>query len=169
MLQVHPTTPPCTSQQNRDDVQKESFKNREVDAKTMGLLQTYKEETSCNDAVCKITCLQWSYHISTASFLALSGNICTLSWRGLHIRTLNEEAYALGFIFKGVPNHHSCLVEKHIQQKAHAAVNSLAKSCSHAWQGESINGARSCHFLVCPLFIQRPILTPSGATDICFM
>lgn len=36
-------------------------------------------------------------------------------------------------------------------------MSSPAESCCHAWRGEFTSGARSCHFLKRPLFIQRPV------------
>lgn len=70
---------------------------------------------------------------------------------------------------KWVLNHPSYLVKKHILQKADAPVNSSAKSCSHARQGESTSGDQSCHFPNRPLFMQRPVLTVFGAASSCCM
>lgn len=65
---------------------------------------------------------------------------------------------ALFIIFKGVTNHPSCLAKKHVLWKVDSALNSSIKSCSRAQQGKFTSGAH-CHFLRCPLFIQRPVFT----------
>uniref|UniRef100_A0A224Y7P1 Uncharacterized protein n=1 Tax=Rhipicephalus zambeziensis TaxID=60191 RepID=A0A224Y7P1_9ACAR len=60
-------------------------------------------------------------------------------------------------------NHPAGLVRKHTLQMAATAMNTSAKSCCRTRQGELRSGARSCHFLRRPLFMQMPVLTLFGA------
>lgn len=81
---------------------------------------------------------------------------------------LRSSGQGLSCLLKAVMNQASGLVKNILQKANTSTMNSSARPCSRARQGEFRSGAQCCHFVGRPLIIQRPMLALRSCRHLLF-